>query len=112
MYFPEIGWLKINPFIPEAMELGKRVAKKVNGIPYTNFTDALLGTPTTAHILGGAVMAEDASKGVIDKYSMVFGYKNMMVCDGSMISANSRVNLSLSITAISENAMSKIGVKD
>lgn len=98
-------------FIPEAMELGKKVAKKVNGIPYANFTDSLLGTPTTAHILGGAVMAENASKGVIDKYNAVFGYKNMLVCDGSMISANPGVNPSLSITAISEHAISKIGAK-
>ncbi|MCX7549290.1 GMC oxidoreductase [Xanthomarina sp. F2636L] len=102
---------KPNAFIPEAMELGEKVGKKVNGIPYANFTDALLGTPTTAHILGGAVMAEDDSKGVIDKHNKVFGYKNMLVCDGSMISANPGVNPSLSITAISEHAMSKIEVK-
>jgi cholesterol oxidase len=41
----------------------------------------------------------------------VFGYKNMLVCDGSMISANPGVNPSLSITAISELAMTKIPVK-
>ena len=38
----------------------------------------------------------------------VFGYQNMLICDGSMISANPGVNPSLSITAISERAMSKI----
>jgi len=102
---------KPSAFIPEAMALGKQVAKKVNGIPYANFTDALLGTPTTAHILGGAVMAEDASKGVVDKYNRVFGYKNILVCDGSMISANPGVNPSLSITAITEHAMSQIKIK-
>lgn len=102
---------KPTAFIPEAMALGKQVAEKINGIPYANFTDALLGTPTTAHILGGAVMGEDASKGVIDKHNKVFGYKNMFVCDGAMISANPGVNPSLSITAISEHAMSLIKVK-
>ncbi|MDX1316803.1 MAG: GMC oxidoreductase, partial [Xanthomarina gelatinilytica] len=41
----------------------------------------------------------------------VFGYQNMLVCDGSMISANPGVNPSLSITAITEHAMSKIEPK-
>lgn len=102
---------KPSAFIPEAMALGKQVAEKVKGIPYANFTDAMLGTPTTAHILGGAVMAKDTSKGVIDKHNKVFGYQNMLVCDGSMISANPGVNPSLSITAITEHAMSKIEPK-
>ncbi len=100
--------VKPNAFIPEALELGKRFGKKVNGIPYANFTDVLLGTPTTAHILGGAVMGENKSEGVIDKHCNVFSYKNMLVCDGSVISANPGVNPSLSITAITEFAMDKV----
>jgi cholesterol oxidase len=99
---------KPNAFIPEALVLGNKYANNVDGIPYANFTDTLLGTTTTAHILGGAVMGEDISKGVINKHNEVFGYKKMMVCDGSMISANPGVNPSLSITAITEYAMSKI----
>lgn len=97
--------------IPEAFDLSKKYGKIVNGIPFGNFVDVLLGTPTTAHILGGAVMGEDISEGVIDKHNQVFGYKNMFVCDGSMISANPGVNPSLSITAITEYAMSKIEAK-
>ena len=103
---------KPNAFIPEALTLGKKFGKMIKAIPYANFTDVLLGSPTTAHILGGAVMGEDNSIGVIDKECKVFGYKNMMVCDGSMISANPGVNPSLSITAISEYAMSKIPSKE
>ena len=99
---------KPNAFIPEAISLGNKIGKKLKGIPYSNFTDILLGTTTTAHILGGAVMGENIEKGVIDKNCNVFGYKNMMICDGSIISANPGVNPSLSITAISEYAMSKI----
>ncbi len=98
-------------FMPEASNLAKALGKKLKGIPYSNFTDVLLGTPTTAHVLGGAVMGEDATTGVVDKNNHVFGYENMMVCDGSMISANPGVNPSLSITAISELAMSKIPPK-
>lgn len=103
---------KPTPFIPEAITFGKKVGEKINGIPYSNFTDVLLGTTTTAHILGGSVMGKDINSGVIDKNCNVFGYKNMMVCDGSMISANPGVNPSLSITAISEYAMSKISDKE
>ena len=70
--------------------------------------EALFGMSTTAHILGGAVMGRNKSEGVIDKNNRVFGYENLYVCDGSMISANRGVNPSLSITAITERAMSKI----
>ncbi len=103
---------KPTAFIPEALTLGKKFGELVQGLPFANFTDVLFGVPTTAHILGGAVMAEDASKGVIDKHNKVFGYKNMLVCDGSMISANPGINPALSITAITEYAMSKIPDKN
>lgn len=99
-------------YIPEAAGLAEAVGKKLNGIPYANFYDILKGTSTTAHILGGAVMGSDPSNGVIDKNNKVFGYDNMMICDGSMISANPGVNPSLSIAAISELTMSKIPVKN
>ena len=98
-------------FIPEAQDLATRYGKLMNGKPMLMNTESLFGIPTTAHILGGACMGNDESEGVIDKNNMVFGYKNMMVCDGSMISANPGVNPSLSITAISELAMSKIAAK-
>ncbi|RUA30299.1 MAG: GMC family oxidoreductase, partial [Bacteroidetes bacterium] len=102
---------KPTAFIPESIALTKGFAKIVNGKATAMVTDTLVGIPSTAHILGGAVMGADASKGVIDKNNFVFGYKNMMVCDGSMISANPGVNPSLSITAISERAMARIAVK-
>lgn len=95
-------------FIPQAMKLSHQYAKIVNGKPMVLFTETLLGIPTTAHILGGAVMGRDATEGVIDKDNRVFGYENMLVCDGSMISANPGVNPSLTIAAMTERAMSKI----
>ncbi len=98
-------------FIPEAWDLAKRYERIVDGTSFVNFADVLLGNPTTAHILGGAVMGSNADEGVIDKDNRVFGYQNMLVCDGSMISANPGVNPALSITAISELAMSKIPEK-
>ena len=74
-------------------------------------TETVLGIPTTAHILGGAVMGRDKSEGVIDKDNRVFGYEKMLVCDGSMISANPGVNPALTITALTERAISKISPK-
>ncbi|MCB9198704.1 MAG: GMC family oxidoreductase, partial [Flavobacteriales bacterium] len=53
----------------------------------------------------------DINEGVINKNNEVFNYPNMYVCDGSMISANPGVNPSLTITAISERAMSLIPEK-
>ena len=99
-------------FIPEAQELVKKYAKIVNGKPVALLTETFAGIPTTAHILGGCVMGRDASEGVIDKYNKVFGYQNMYVCDGSAMSANPGVNPSLTISAISERAMSKIPVRE
>ncbi len=95
-------------FIPEAGDLARRYAALVNGKPMVLLTETLFGIPTTAHILGGAVMGRDRNEGVIDKDNKVFGYENMYICDGSMISANPGVNPSLTITALSERAMSKI----
>ncbi len=98
-------------FNPKAQELAHKIEKIINGKAMVMSTETLLGIPTTAHILGGACMGKDASSGVIDKNNHVFNYKNMMVCDGSMMSANPGVNPSLSITAISERAMSLIPMK-
>lgn len=80
----------------------------MNGVATSLLHESLKGVPGTAHILGGAVMGKDDSQGVIDRDNRVFGYCNMLVCDGSMISANPGVNPSLTITAISEHAMSQI----
>ena len=102
---------KPTAFLPRARELAARYAKIVNGEPYVTPLESLMGIPTTAHILGGAVMGENATQGVIDKDNKVFGYENMYVCDGSMISANPGVNPSLTITAITERAMSLIPEK-
>ena len=38
----------------------------------------------------------------------MFGYRNMYICDGSVVAANLGVNPSLTITALAERAMSFI----
>lgn len=111
-----LGWMvssissgkKPTPTIPESIELTKKYSELINGKATSFALESLAGIPSTAHILGGAVMGKDASKGVINKNNKVFGYTNMFIIDGSMISANPGVNPALSITAIAERAMSKI----
>jgi cholesterol oxidase len=98
-----------NPtFIPVANEAARRIAEKIDGIPQSGITEALLNIPTTAHILGGAVIGADSTTGVVDRHLHVFGYENLMVCDGAAVPANVGVNPSLSITALAEWAMSHI----
>lgn len=98
-------------FIPEATELARSFAKKVQGVAASMFTETLLGVPSTAHILGGCCMGADAREGVIDKDHQVFGYEGLYVIDGSAISANPGVNPSLTITALAERAMDRIPPK-
>ncbi len=47
-------------------------------------------------------------QGVVDADQRVFGYENLLVCDGSAVPANVGVNPSLTITALAEHAMSRI----
>jgi cholesterol oxidase len=93
-------------FLPEATDLANRFAKKVGGVPLSMLTETLMGTPTTAHILGGACMGANAAEGVIDAKHQVFGYEGLYVIDGASVSANPGVNPSLTITAMAERAMS------
>jgi len=96
------------PFIPEAHRIAHMFSKLIKAKPQIMVNEVFAGIPSTAHILGGACMGKTIEDGVIDSNNKVFGYENMFVFDGSMISANPGVNPSLSITAISERGMSKI----
>lgn len=95
-----------------AHDLARLFERQVAGHSYSMALESFMDSPTTAHILGGAVMGASEETGVIDVQNRVFNYENMYVCDGSMISANPGVNPSLSITAIAERAMSLIPSKD
>ncbi|WP_028889092.1 GMC oxidoreductase [Tenacibaculum ovolyticum] len=102
---------KPSPFIKESRKLVDEYSKAINGVGTSFALETIAGIPSTAHVLGGAVMGGNASEGVIDKNNKVFGYQNLYVIDGSMISANPGVNPSLSITAIAERAMDQIPAK-
>jgi cholesterol oxidase len=94
--------------MPLARRLTKATAREIDGTPFIMFTEAVLGTPLTAHILGGCSMGKDAAESVLDANQRVHGYANLYVCDGSAISANPGVNPALTITAMTERVMSKI----
>ncbi|HUA73193.1 MAG TPA: GMC family oxidoreductase [Solirubrobacteraceae bacterium] len=98
-----------NPtFIPIANQAAEWFAKRTGGIAQSSLTEALFNIPSTAHILGGAVIAAGPEQGVVDADQRVFGYENLLVCDGSAIPANVGVNPSLTITALAEHAMSRV----
>jgi cholesterol oxidase len=96
------------PFIAEAHELAKDYCRIINAEPRVMITETVAGIPSTAHILGGASMGKTSEEGVIDSHNRVFGYDNLYIFDGSMISSNPGVNPSLTITAITERGISKI----
>lgn len=54
------------------------------------------------------MIADSSCHGVVDSRHRVFCYKNMYICDGSVVAANLGVNPSLTITALAERAMSFI----
>lgn len=98
-------------YMPVANEITGRLAKKMNGTPASILPEVLLGTASTAHILGGATMGRDANDGVCDETGRVFGYEGLFVADGSVVPANLGVNPSLTITALSEYIMSTVPPK-
>jgi cholesterol oxidase len=98
-----------NPtFIPAGNAAADWLAGHTGGIAQSNVLEALGNVPTTAHLLGGAVIGADARSGVVDRDLRVFGYRNLLVCDGAAMPANPGVNPSLTITALAEHAMSTI----
>ncbi|HVN43293.1 MAG TPA: GMC family oxidoreductase [Steroidobacteraceae bacterium] len=97
---------------PTYIEVGNRaaewLARQTGGYAQSMLLEAFANIPTTAHILGGAVIGRDAASGVVDTQSRLFGYRNFLVCDGSTVPANPGVNPSLTITAMTEYAMSQV----
>lgn len=98
-------------FLPIANQVAEAAAEIMSGYGQSSVAESLLGTPTTAHILGGAVIGADADSGVVDRYHRAFGYENLLITDGSTIPANVGVNPSLAITALAEEAMTHVPAK-
>ncbi|MGW1427046.1 GMC oxidoreductase [Streptomyces sp. NPDC002431] len=95
-----------NPTQIEAATRGATlIAQEINGFAGSNVGE-LMGTPLTAHFLGGCPIGASAEDGVIDPYHRLYGHPGISVVDGSAVSANLGVNPSLTITAQAERAMS------
>jgi cholesterol oxidase len=99
---------KVPTYIPQANEFAKKFAEVAGGTAMSTLPEILFNVPGTAHCIGGCVIADSSSHGVVDDHHRVFGYKNMYICDGSVVGANLGVNPSLTITALAERAMSFI----
>ncbi|WP_435226067.1 GMC oxidoreductase [Streptomyces sp. Tue6028] len=91
--------------IKAASESASAIAAEINGFAGSNVGE-LMGTPLTAHFLGGCPIGADAEAGVIDPYHRLYGHPGISVVDGAAVSANLGVNPSLTITAQAERAMS------
>jgi cholesterol oxidase len=100
--------MKIPTFIPRANEFARQIAELTGGTALSMITEILFDIPGTAHVLGGSPIADSPEHGVVDQRHRVFGYKNMYICDGSVLAANLGVNPSLTICALTERAMSYI----
>ncbi|MGI9249044.1 MAG: GMC oxidoreductase [Woeseiaceae bacterium] len=103
---------KPNPtYIDAGNKAAEWIAEKTGGVAQSVLLEAAANIPTTAHILGGATIGSDSEHGVVDSDQRVFAYENLLICDGSVVPANPGVNPSLTISAMTERAMSKIPAK-
>jgi cholesterol oxidase len=102
---------KIHAQVEGSHEVTREFAKRTNGVALGSIGENLLGLPTTAHILGGAPIGKNADEGVVDENFQIHNYEGLYIIDGSIMPANPGVNPSLTITALAEYAMSKIGAK-
>jgi len=102
--------------VPAYIDIGQKVidsyAKKTGGTAINSVSEVVFNTAVTAHILGGCPMGDSAETGVVNEKFEVHGYPNMYVLDGSIIPHNLGVNPSLTITALSEWAMSHVKEKE
>jgi cholesterol oxidase len=99
---------KVPTYIPRANEFAQKFAQLTGGFPMSMLPEILFDIPGTAHCIGGCVIGDSSTNGVVDARHRVFGYRNMYICDGSVVAANLGVNPSLTITALAERAMSFI----
>lgn len=107
----EEGSEKVPSEIPAANHFTEWFSQRVGGTAQCAVTQVTVNIPTTAHILGGCPMGDSPSNGVIDQEHRLFGYSGVWVCDGSAVPANLGVNPSLTITAMTERAMTFIPAK-
>ena len=91
---------------PSYLAIANRVTREFaaasGGTPLNLLPESAGGLSVTAHILGGAAIGPDPSRGVIDARHEAYGHPGLYVADASAIPANLGVNPSLTITALAE----------
>ena len=112
LHVKDSGGERAPAYIPIGQEVMHRYAEKSGGVAMNNMGEVFLNMSSTAHILGGCPMGDDAATGVVNDRFEVHGYPNMRILDGSIVPCNLGVNPSLTITALSEYAMSLVPDKD
>jgi cholesterol oxidase len=95
-------------FLPLANRVAEGIARRIDGTPGSLLLEVLGNRSSTAHILGGAVIASSPEEGVCDAQGRVFGYEGLYVADGAAVPANLGVNPALTITALAEHVMGGI----
>ena len=98
--------------VPAAYEFAGWLAERIGGSAQATISESTRNVPTTVHLLGGATIGAGPDTGVVDRDHRVFGYRNLLVCDGSVLPVDLGVNPSLTITALAERAMAKIPDRD
>lgn len=93
---------------PRAAALAQSIADHLGGFPSSFIMEALADAPTTAHLMGGAILSDDPRHGVIGPNHEVWGHPGLYVIDGSALPANPGINPSLTIAALAERAVASM----
>ena len=91
--------------VPAIEDFVDRLANQLGGREAALATE-VINRNASAHFVGGIPIAEGAESGAVDPYLRMFGQPGLHVMDGSVMPANPGVNPSLSITALTERAIS------
>ena len=95
-------------YIAYLNKLGKILSKKANAFFIPNGFAHLSKVVEIPHNMGGVSMGNDTTDGVVDTYGRVFGYKNFIVMDGSIMPTSLGPNPVGTILAFAERSMEKV----
>ena len=91
-----------------AHAVARSFARQVDGFALGSITEGVLGSPVSAHMLGGCPFGASAEEGVVGLDFQAHGYPGLYVVDGSIVPGNPGINPSLTIAALAEYAMSLV----
>ncbi len=101
----DYDWRANQGFYAYLNGLGKLVARAAHAWWMPNVLFSITKRLEIPHNQGGVPMGDDAASGVVDHAGRVFGYRDLMVLDGSILPVSPGPNPALTILAVSERAM-------